>query len=138
MSYSSGFLHEIIVPINRKAATVGKYGVDSGGIQWEEGPCLHANVDYQRGKSAMNAGSLDAYAVKIVRMRYNATTVINERSRIKYQGKVYQIIPETFNANHYENTLQFLMQLVVNDKNGKPAPSNNAISGSNSSHEIGG
>ena len=122
MSYSAGFLHEIIVPLNRKAATVGKYGVDSGGIQWEEGPCLHANVDYQRGKSAMNAGALDAYAVKIVRMRYNATDVINERSRIKYQGKVYQIIPETFNANHYENTLQFLMQLVVNDKNGKPTP----------------
>jgi len=122
MSYSAGFLHEIIIPLNRKAASVGKYGVDSGGIQWEEGPCLHANVDYQRGKSAMNAGSLDAYAVKIVRMRYNATAVINERSRIKYQGKVYQIIPETFNANHYEDTLQFLMQLIVNDKNGKPAP----------------
>ena len=122
MGYQAGFLHEIIVPLNRKAATVGKYGVDSGGIQWEEGPCLHANVDYQRGKSAMNAGALDAYAVKIVRMRYNATAVINERSRIKYQGKVYQIIPETFNVNHYENTLQFLMQLIVNDKNGKPAP----------------
>jgi head-tail adaptor len=122
MSYSAGFLHEIIIPLNRKAAAVGKYGVDSGGIQWEEGTCLHANVDYQRGKSAMNAGSLDAYAVKIVRMRYGATAVINERSRIKYQGKVYQIIPETFNANHYENTLQFLMQLIVNDKNGKPAP----------------
>ena len=122
MGYSAGFLHEIIIPLNRKAATVGKYGVDSGGIQWEEGPCLHANVDYQRGKSAMNAGSLDAYAVKIVRMRYNATAVINERSRIKYQGKVYQIIPETFNANHYEDTLQFLMQLVVNDKGGKPGP----------------
>ena len=122
MGYQAGFLHEIIVPLNRKAATVGKYGVDSGGIQWEEGPCLHANVDYQRGKSAMNAGALDAYAVKIVRMRYSATAVINERSRIKYQGKVYQIIPETFNANHYDNTLQFLMQLIVNDKNGKPAP----------------
>ena len=62
----------------------------------------------------MNAGALDAYAVKIVRMRW--TNVFNERSRIKYQGKVYQIIPETFNANHYENTLQFLMQLIVNDK----------------------
>ena len=101
MGYSAGFLHEIIIPLNRKAAAVGKYGVDSGGIQWEEGPCLHANVDYAKGKSAMNAGALDAYAVKIVRMRYGATAVINERSRIKYQGKVYQIIPETFNANHY-------------------------------------
>ena len=114
MAYESGFRHEIIIPLNRKAATVGKYGVDSGGIQWEEGTPLHANVDYQRGKSAMNAGSLDAYAVKIVRMRW--TNVFNERSRVKYLDKTYQIIPETWNANHRENTLQFLMQLVVNDK----------------------
>ena len=116
MAYSAGFLHDIIQPLNRKEAVAGKYGLDSAGIEWEEVGCLHANVDYQRGTSAMNAGALDAYAVKIVRMRYNATAVINERSRIKYQGKVYQIIPETFNANHYEDTLQFLMQLIVNDK----------------------
>ena len=114
MSYSAGFLHDIIIPLNRKEATVGKYGMDSGGIEWEEGPCLHANVDYQRGKSAMNAGSLDAYAVKIVRMRW--TNVFNERSRVKYQDKTYQIITETWNSNRREDTLQFLMQLIVNDK----------------------
>ena len=114
MGYSAGFLHDIIQPLNRKEAVAGKFGLDSAGIEWEEGPCLHANVDYQRGKSAMNAGSLDAYAVKIVRMRY--TTAFNERSRIKYLDKTYQIIPETWNANHRENTLQFLMQLIVNDK----------------------
>lgn len=119
MSYPAGFLENIIVPINRKAATVGKYGVDSGGIQWEEGAPLHANVDYQRGKSAMNAGALDAYAVKIVRM--NWTDKLNERSRVKYDGKVYQILPETFNAHYRKNNLQFLMQLV-NEKNGKPSP----------------
>ena len=114
MSYSSGFLHNIIIPLNRKEAKVGKYGIDSAGVEWEKVGCLHANVDYQRGKSAMNAGSLDVYAVKIVRMRW--TNVFNERSRIKYQDKTYQIIPETFNANRREDTLQFLMQLIVNDK----------------------
>ena len=114
MSYSAGLLHDIIIPLNRKEATVGKYGMDSGGIEGEEGPCLHANVDYQRGKSAMNAGSLDAYAVKIVRMRW--TNVFNERSRVKYQDKTYQIITETWNSNRREDTLQFLMQLIVNDK----------------------
>ena len=122
MGYSAGFLHDMIQVLNRKEAKTSKFGLDGSGVEWEEGPCLHANVDYARGKAAMNAGALDAYAVKIVRMRYNATAVINERSRIKYQGKVYQIIPETFNANHYEDTLQFLMQLVVNDKGGKPGP----------------
>jgi head-tail adaptor len=123
MSYSAGFLHEIIQPLNRKEAKTSKFGLDGGGVEWEEGPCLHANVDYARGKAAMNAGALDAYAVKIVRMRYEATAVINERSRIKYDGRVYQIIPEMFHPNHYDDTLQFHMQLVVNDKNGKPAPS---------------
>ena len=114
MGYTAGFLHEVIIPLNRKEAVTGKYGLDSAGVEWEEGPCLHANVDYQRGKSAMNAGALDVYAVKIVRMRY--TNCFNERSRIKYMDKVYQIIPETFNINKKENTLQFLMQLIVNDK----------------------
>ena len=113
MGYSAGFLKDIIQPLNRKEAQAGKYGLDSGGIEWEEVGCIHANVDYQRGKSAMNAGSLDAYAVKIVRMRW--TNVFNERSRIKYLDKIYQIIPETFNANRREDTLQFLMQLIVND-----------------------
>ena len=116
MGYSAGFLHDIIQPLNRKEAVAGKYGLDSAGIEWEPVGCLHANVDYQRGKSAMNAGSLDAYAVKIVRMRYSATAVINERSRIKYQGRVFQIIPEMFHPNHYDDTLQFHMQLIVNDK----------------------
>ena len=123
MSYSAGFLHDMIQVLNRKAAATSKFGLDGGGIEWEEGPCLHANVDYARGKAAMNAGALDAYAVKIVRMRYNATSVITERSRIKYQGRVFQIIPEMFHPNHYDDTLQFHMQLIVNDKNGKPAPS---------------
>ena len=104
----------MIQVLNRKEAKTSKFGLDGGGVEWEEGPCLHANVDYAKGKAAMNAGALDAYAVKIVRMRY--TTCFNERSRIKYEGKIYQIIPETFNANRRENTLQFLMQLVVNDK----------------------
>ena len=113
MGYSAGFLHEIIVIMNRKEAKTSKFGLDGGGIEWEEVGCLHANVDYHRGKSAMNAGSLDAYAVKIVRMRW--TNVFNERSRVKYLDKTYQIIPETWNANHREDTLQFLMQLVVNE-----------------------
>jgi len=114
MGYSAGFLHDVIQVLNRKEAKTSKFGIDGGGVGWEEGPCLHANVDYARGKSAMNAGALDAYAVKIVRMRW--TNVFNERSRIKYLDKTYQIIPETWNANRRENTLQFLMQLAVNDK----------------------
>ena len=128
MSYQAGFREQIITPLNRKAATVGKYGVDSAGVTWEEGTPMHANVDYQKGKSAMNAGALDAYAVKIVRM--NFTSTINERSRIKYDGKIYQIMPETFNGNYRQNTLQFLMQLV-NEKEQQNPKSNEKEDSSN-------
>ena len=128
MSYPAGFREDFITPLNRKAATVGKYGVDSAGVTWEEGTPMHANVDYQRGKSAMNAGALDAYAVKIVRM--NFTSAINERSRIKYEGKIYQIMPETFNGNYRKNTLQFLMQLV-NEKEQQNPKSNEKEDSSN-------
>ena len=128
MSYPAGFREDYITPLNRKAATVGKYGVDSAGVTWEEGTPMHANVDYQKGKSAMNAGALDAYAVKIVRM--NFTSAINERSRIKYNGKIYQIMPETFNGNYRQNTLQFLMQLV-NEKEQQTPKSNEKEDSSN-------
>jgi hypothetical protein len=47
-------------------------------------------------------------------MRWN--NIITERSRIQWQGKTYQILPETFNACRQENTIQFLCQQIVNDK----------------------
>ena len=50
----------------------------------------------------------------MVRMRYN--TVVNERSRILYEGKTYQIIGETFHADRQENTIQFHAQQIVKDQ----------------------
>ena len=47
-------------------------------------------------------------------MRYN--TVVTDRCRIKYDGRVFQILPETFHPNRLDDTLQFHMQLIVNDK----------------------
>ena len=114
MPYSSGFLKDRVTILNRKEAVQGKFGLDSAGIEWENVGCVHANVDWQKGKTAMNAGALDAYGVKIVRMRWN--NIITERSRIQYEGRTYQILPETFNANRQENTIQFLCQQIINDK----------------------
>jgi hypothetical protein len=62
----------------------------------------------------MNAGALDVYGVVMVRMRYN--TVVNERSRILYEGKTYQIIGETFHADRQANTIQFHAQQIVKDQ----------------------
>ena len=114
MGYSSGFLKDRVTILNRKEAVQGKFGLDSAGIEWENVGCVHANVDWQKGKSGMTAGALDAYGVKIVRMRWN--NIITERSRIQYDGRTYQILPETFNANRQENTIQFLCQQIINDK----------------------
>ena len=114
MGYSSGFLKDRITVLNRKEAQQGKFGLDSAGIEWENVGCVHANVDWQKGKSGMTAGALDAYGVKIVRMRWN--NIITERSRIQYDGRTYQILPETFNANRQENTIQFHAQQIINDK----------------------
>lgn len=113
MAFSSGFLKDRITIQNRKAAEAGKFGIDSDGPEYEDVCCLHANVDWQRGKSAMREGSLDVYGVVIVRMRW--TTQVTERSRIVYEGKTYQILAETFHANRQENTLQFHAQLIIND-----------------------
>ena len=114
MEYSSGFLKDLVKILNRKEAQQGKFGLDSAGIEWENMGCVHANVDWQKGKSGMTAGALDAYGVKIVRMRWN--NIVTERSRIQWQGKTYQILPETFNADRQGNTIQFLCQQIVNDK----------------------
>lgn len=114
MAYTSGLLKERVTILNRKKAVQGRMGLDSAGIEWENMGCVHANVDWQKGKTAMNAGALDAYGVKIVRMRWNS--VITERSRIQWHGKTYQILPETFNADRQGNTIQFLCQQIINDK----------------------
>ena len=114
MAYTSGLLKHRVVILNRTEAQQGKFGLDSGGVEFESAGMVWASVDFAKGKSALNAGALDAYAVKMVRMRWN--TIVNERSRIQYGGKVYQIVPETFNADRQENTIQFLMQQIINDK----------------------
>ncbi len=113
MAYSSGILRFVIQVLNRKAAQGGKFGLDVDGIEWVEGDYLHANVTWAKGVRSMNAGALDAYAIKEVRTRW--TDKITMRSRVKFDGQIYQIIPETFHADKMENTLQFHMQLIVND-----------------------
>lgn len=114
MSYTSGLLKHRVTILNRKQAQQGKFGLDSAGIEFEPAATVWASVDWQKGKTAMNAGALDAYGVKIVRMRWN--NIITDRSRIQWQGKTYQILPETFNPDRQGNTIQFLCQQIINDK----------------------
>lgn len=114
MAYSTGLLKYRVTILNRREAQQGKFGLDSAGIEFEPAGSVWASVDWARGKAAMNAGALDVYGVVIIRMRWN--TIVNERSRILYQGRTYQIIGETFHADRQGNTIQFQAQQVVNDK----------------------
>ena len=114
MGYSSSILRYMIQVQNRKAAKGSKFGLDGDGIEWEDGDFLHCKITFAKGARAMNAGALDAYAVKEVRMRW--TNKITMRSRVKYQDNIYQILPETFHEDHHADIIQFHMQLIVNDK----------------------
>ena len=113
MAYSTGLLNHRVTILNRTEAQQGRFGLDSAGVEFESTGTVWASVDWTRGKGAMNAGALDVYGVVIIRMRWN--TIVNERSRILYDGKTYQIIGETFHADRQENTIQFQAQQIIND-----------------------
>ena len=114
MGYSAGLLNKRVVIMNRKEAVASKWGKDGSGVEWEQAGCVWANVEWAKGKAAMNAGALDAYGVVIVRMRWN--NVITMRSRIQYDGQTYQILPETFHPDKQANTIQFHAQVIINEK----------------------
>lgn len=99
--------------LNRKAAAANEFGLDAGGIEWKNDGEQFAWVDWQKGKYAIKVGAVDAYMIKIVRMHY--TSKIEERSRIVWRGRLFQILPESFNPSPRDNTLQFLMQQLVDE-----------------------
>lgn len=125
MGYSSGFLNKRILVQNRKAAVQSKFGIDSNGPEYEDTVCLHANVGWKKGLGGLHEGALDVYGVVEVRMRW--TNQVNERSRIVYEDRTYQIIPETFHSDRQDNTIQFLAQVVINDKAPTPTSSNSEL-----------
>ena len=114
MAYTSGMLKHRVAIQNRLEAQQGKFGLDSMGIGFEAVGTVWASVEWAKGKGAMNAGSLDVYGVIFVRMRWN--NIVNERSRILYEGRTYQIIGETFHADRQANTIQFHAQQIINDQ----------------------
>lgn len=113
MAYSSGILRNRVTILNRTEATQGRFGLDSSGVEFETAGTVWAEVTWVRGKQAMNVGALDVYGVIMVRMRWNS--IVNDRSRVMYDGKTYQILGDTFHAQRQDNTIQFHAQLVVKE-----------------------
>jgi len=113
MAYSAGFRNKIITILNRKEQTMGEYGIDSAGVEWEAVGQEYANVSWAKGNRALNAGSLDVYGIENVRMDWNDKVTM--RSRIQYDDKTYQILPETFHEDYQKNEIEFKMQIIIND-----------------------
>ena len=113
MANSTGILKARVTILNRKEAQQGKFGLDSSGVEFETAGTVWAEVTWAKGKQAMNVGALDVYGVIMVRMRYN--TIVNDRSRVMYDGKTYQILGDTFHAHRQDNTIQFHAQLIVKE-----------------------
>ena len=111
MGYSSGMLRHKVVIQNRKNLKPGEFGLASGGIEWEDVCVVNASVEHVKGINAMREGALDVYAVKLVRMRWNS--IINERSRIVYDGRTYEVLGETFHSDRQQNTIQFHAQVIL-------------------------
>ena len=109
MAYSTGLLKHRVTILNRTEAQQGRFGLDSAGVEFESAATVWASVDWTRGKGAMNAGALDVYGVVIIRMRWN--TIVNERSRILYDGKTYQI--QSLHTDRQENTIQITATEIV-------------------------
>ena len=114
--FASGLRRHRLIVLNRTEAVMGEFGLDSEGQGWTEDGEVWADVTWTKGKAAMSAGALDAYAMKMVRMLWNPFTT--ERSRIVYNGKTYQILTDTFHKSHFDNTIQFHMQLLVSEEEG--------------------
>ena len=97
--------------MNREAQAVGAYGIDSGGVDWRDDGTVWADVTWVKGMRTLREGALDAYGIVMVRMNWNA--IVTLRSRIVYDGQVYQVLSDTFHADKHENTVQFQAQIVI-------------------------
>ena len=113
MRFSTGIKDKWITILNRKEAKTSAFGLDGEGVEWEEVESVWANITWAKGPHALNAGAIDVYLMKLVRMDY--TPNVTDRSRIKYDGKIYQVLPGSLNGDAQADTIQLTMQLIIND-----------------------
>jgi len=83
---SAGLLNEWVTPI---APTTTRDAYGSQTITWTEQPKLRARVTWLRGNRAIDVGEQWMAASITVTLRY--TSAINERQRLKWGGRMYQI-----------------------------------------------
>lgn len=102
MGYQTGLMRERVTILNRTAGSQGRFGKDSGGVEWEEGATIWAAVDFSRGVKSMREGALDAYDTIMVRTRWRGD--LKRESRLKWQDKIWLI--QSFHGDYLENIIQ--------------------------------
>ena len=118
MTYSPGLLNKRIMIQKYGGAQKGKFGIGSGGPDYQDVREVFADVSHVKGVRAMNEGSLDVYGVVNIRCYYDSVRdCIDVRSRIKYQGQTYQILGETLHIDEMENTCEMKAQVIINTTN---------------------
>lgn len=114
MGYSSSMLRFLVDIYNRATPTSSKFGIDGSGITWEKvASNLHVNITWGKGVASLREGALDAYTEILVRMPYN--DIVTMRSRLMWNGQMYQIKPNTFHPDYMEDKIQFNAVLVIDE-----------------------
>lgn len=104
-------LDKRVTILNRTEQTVGRYGIDSGGIGWKEAGTVWASVSWVKGLSAMREGSADVYGMLMVRTRWNR--IVTRKSRLLIDGVTYEVMGETFHPDFRANTIQMNVREVI-------------------------
>jgi SPP1 family predicted phage head-tail adaptor len=113
MGYSAGMLDRRVTILNRLKQVVGRFGIDSDGVGWEETGTVWCNVSWVKGLSAMREGSADVYGMLLIRMRYNK--MVNRNSRVRFDGVIYEVLGDTFHTDRRADTIQFTAREVYEE-----------------------
>ena len=95
---SAGILTEKIYPLN---VTVTRGPIGEQLETWTTGAFLWARVTYARGARALNYG--EAWMSNQISVLIRYTERINDRSRLRWNGRLYQI--DSFNGSRGEGTI---------------------------------
>ena len=103
MAYESGFLDSIII-VKQKVEKEGGMGRNSSGYEYDTVCCLHANVRWNKGMKAMQAGALDAYDTVMIRTRWSSE--LTRDKFIEHEGTMYQIT--SYHSDKRANEIQII------------------------------
>jgi head-tail adaptor len=119
MTYSSGYLHNIVTIRNKVVAT--QFGETT---TYQDVCTVHARKVWKSGNKALRESTLDAIDVVIFRMRWN--NYISRDSLLVCDGKTYQVL--SLEGDKQENQIEIKAQEVVQAASSpQPIPSSSEI-----------